>query len=116
MNKVICIGRLVSNPELRKTVNGEYFSGFTLAVNRIKSDKADFIDCICYKKIAESLCQYVQKGDLISIVGSIRTRFNDGRKNIEIKVDEITYLNCKGKENSNESFADDIKVPESEVQ
>ena len=39
-----------------------------------------------------------------------------GRKNIEIKVDEITYLNCKGRENSNESFADDIKVPESEVQ
>lgn len=39
-----------------------------------------------------------------------------GRKNIEIKVDEITYLNCKGRENSNGNFADDIKVPESEVQ
>lgn len=39
-----------------------------------------------------------------------------GRKNIEIKVDEITYLICKGRENSNGNFADDIKVPESEVQ
>lgn len=112
MNKVICIGRLVSDPELRKTVNGEYFSGFTLAVNRIKSDKADFIDCICYKKNAENLCQYIKKGDLISIVGSIRTRIKNERKSTEIKVDEITFLNCKGKENLTDNFTGDIKVPE----
>ena len=76
MNKVICIGRLVSDPELRKTVNGEYFSGFTLAVN------------------------------------SIRTRIKNERKNTEIKVDEITFLNCKGKENLTDNFTGDIKVPE----
>ena len=75
MNKVILIGRTTESPELRYAPGtGTAVCRFTLAVNRpYKKDETDFINCVAFGKIAETIAQYVLKGRQVAITGSIRT-------------------------------------------
>lgn len=79
MNKVVLIGRLTKDPELRFTATkGTAVARFTLAVNRkYKGEngeyEADFIQCIAYGKPGETIAQYMTKGRQLAIVGNIRT-------------------------------------------
>ena len=75
MNKAILIGRLTKDPELRYAAgSGTAVCRFTLAVNRpYKKDETDFINCVAFGKIAETIAQYVLKGRQVAITGSIRT-------------------------------------------
>lgn len=79
MNKVILIGRITKEPEL-KTVGNDNISNlrFTLAVNRRLKDKngerqADFISCVAWRNQADFISKYVKKGHQISVVGEIQT-------------------------------------------
>ena len=85
MNKVILIGRTTKSPELRYAPGtGTAVCGFTLAVNRpYKKDEADFINCVAFGKIGETIAQYVLKGRQVAVAGSIRTgsyESNSGEK------------------------------------
>ena len=85
MNKVILIGRTTKSPELRyATGTGTAVCRFTLAVNRpYKKDEADFINCVAFGKIGETIAQYVLKGRQVAVAGSIRTgsyESNSGEK------------------------------------
>ena len=75
MNKVVLIGRTAKSPELRYAPGtGTAVCRFTLAVNRpYKKDETDFINCVAFGKIAETIAQYVLKGRQVAITGSIRT-------------------------------------------
>lgn len=75
MNKVALIGRTTKSPELRYAPGtGTAVCRFTLAVNRpYKKDETDFINCVAFGKIAETIAQYVLKGRQVAITGSIRT-------------------------------------------
>ena len=75
MNKVVLIGRTTKSPELRYAPGtGTAVCRFTLAVNRpYKKDEIDFINCVAFGKIAETIAQYVLKGRQVAITGSIRT-------------------------------------------
>ena len=75
MNKVVLIGRTTKSPELRYAPGtGTAVCRFTLAVNRPqKKDETDFINCVAFGKIAETIAQYVLKGRQVAITGSIRT-------------------------------------------
>ena len=77
MNKVILIGRLVSDPELKYTGSNKPYSRVSLAVSRDYAkdgDKiTDFINCIFWGHLAETLNQYQRKGNKICVVGSIQT-------------------------------------------
>lgn len=75
MNKVVLIGRLTKDPDLKFTAgNGNAVSNFTLAVNRVGKDKeADFINCVAFGKIAETIAQYLTKGRQLAVFGNIRT-------------------------------------------
>lgn len=75
MNKVVLIGRTTKSPELRYAPGtGIAVCRFTLAVNRpYKKDETDFINCVAFGKIAETIAQYVLKGRQVAITGSIRT-------------------------------------------
>lgn len=75
MNKVVLIGRTTKGPELRYAPGtGTAVCRFTLAVNRpYKKDETDFINCVAFGKIAETIAQYVLKGRQVAITGSIRT-------------------------------------------
>lgn len=74
MNQTQLIGRLTKDPELKYSPSGIPVVRFTLAVNReMKRDEADFINCIAFNKVAESLANYQKKGSRIGVVGRIQT-------------------------------------------
>ena len=75
MNKVILIGRLTKDPEIRYTQTSKAVANFTIAVSRrFKKDEADFINCVAWEKTAEFISKYFSKGGMIAVVGSIQTR------------------------------------------
>ena len=75
MNKVILIGRLTKDPDLRFAAgSGKAVTRFTMAVNRpMKRDEADFIGCIAFGKTGETIAQYLTKGRQLAVTGNIRT-------------------------------------------
>ena len=105
MNKVILIGRLTKDPEMRSTGAGLAVTTFTLAVNRPFSDQngertADFINCISWRKQAENIAKYCVKGTQVAAEGRIQTRsydHTDGTKRYvtEVICDNVTFLSTK---------------------
>lgn len=71
MNKILLIGRIVKDLELKesKTI---CFSNFTLAVNRMEKDVADFISCVAFGKTAENMAKYLGKGRQVAIEGHLQ--------------------------------------------
>ena len=115
MNKVILIGRLTKDVEMRQTPNGVSLARFSIAVTRrFKTSNgeydADFINCIAWRKTGEFIARYFQKGSMMAVVGSIQTRSwdgNDGKKQYatEVIVDEAYFTGSKS-ENSTGSNTD----------
>lgn len=104
MNKVILIGRLTKDPEIRYTQNNTPVCNFTLAVDRrfSKDKQADFINCQAWQKTAEFISKYFQKGSMIAVVGRIQTRTwedSEGKKRYitEIIADEAYFAGSKSK-------------------
>ena len=105
MNKVILIGRVTKDIELKTMPNGKSVINFTLAVNRDYKNAqgeydADFIDCVAFEQKAETISRYVRKGDRFSVYGNINTRTykrEDGStaKVFEVKVDGFEFLESK---------------------
>ncbi len=73
-NKVVLIGRLTKKPELTPTSTGTEMCRFSIAINRdfSRNDETDFINCVCFKKTAANLVNYMDKGSMILVEGSIR--------------------------------------------
>jgi single-strand DNA-binding protein len=115
LNKVILIGRLTKDVEMRQTPNGVSLARFSIAVTRrFKNSNgeydADFINCIAWRKTGEFIARYFQKGSMMAVVGSIQTRSwdgNDGKKQYatEVIVDEAYFTGSKS-ENSTGSNTD----------
>lgn len=115
MNKVVLIGRTTKSPELRYAPGtGTAVCRFTLAVNRpYKKDETDFINCVAFGKIAETIAQYVLKGRQVAITGSIRTgsyENNAGDKiyTTDVVLDGFEFIgnssNTTLRENQNSEF------------
>ncbi len=83
MNKVILMGRLARDPEMRQTPTGVAVARVTIAVNRRFArdgqQTADFIGCVAWRQTAEFICKYFKKGSMIAVVGNIQTRSWDGQ-------------------------------------
>ena len=86
MNKVIIIGRLTKDPELRYAAgSGTAVCRFTLAVARqFKKDETDFINCIAFNKAGEAIAQYLTKGRQLAVTGNIRTGSYDAQDNNQV--------------------------------
>ena len=120
INRVVLVGRLTKDIELRFTQNEKAVGNFSLAVERKYKDNegnnpVDFIDCVSFGKNAETLSKYAHKGDLIGIEGSIQKREYDdkeGKKHYitEIMVDKITFISTKKKKNQEENPYKDMSV------
>ena len=101
LNSVTLIGRMTRDPELRYTTNGTAVCKFTLAVNRrFNKEQTDFIDCVCWKGLAENVANYTGKGSLVAVHGSIATgsfETQDGqkRKTFEVNCDQVVFLDRK---------------------
>lgn len=110
LNRVILMGRLVSDPELKTTDTGISVTSFRIAVERSyvkqgEERKADFIDIVCWRNIAEFVCRYFNKGSLIGIDGKLQSRTyqaKDGtnRYVVEVVADVASFTGEK-KETSN---------------
>ena len=108
LNRVALLGRLTRDPELRRTSNGKAVTSFNLAVERnFKSDdqEADFINCVCWGRIAENTERYCSKGSLVSVDGRIQTRNyenNQGQKVYvtEVIADSVQFINTKRDSNT----------------
>ena len=79
LNRVVLVGRLTKDPELRVSQSNIAVTNFNLAVNRPFTSKdgeqsADFINCVTFRKQAENVNQYLKKGSLCGIDGRIQTR------------------------------------------
>ena len=107
MNKVVLIGRLTKDPELRYAAgSGTAVTRFTIAVNRqFKKDEADFISCVAWKKTAETIAQYFTKGRPIAIVGHMQTGSydaQDGTKKYitDVAVESFEFVGSNGQANN----------------
>lgn len=104
MNKVILIGRLARDPELRTTGNGKSVATFSLAVDRrYKAEgqpTADFFNIVAWGKQAETICQYLGKGRQIALTGRLQSRSydaQDGTKKYvtEVILEEFDFIGSK---------------------
>ena len=88
MNELILIGRLVADPILQTSATGKKFCRYTMAVDREKSDKTDFLDCTAFDMLAELLAKYKKKGEQIATKGRIETSIyeKDGEKRYTIQI------------------------------
>ena len=107
MNKVTLIGRTTKSPELRYAPGtGTAVCRFTLAVQRaFKKDEADFINCVAFGKIGETIAQYVLKGRQVAVTGSIRTGSYDAqdgtkRYTTDVAVESFEFIGSNGTNNS----------------
>ncbi len=118
MNKVILIGRLTRDPELRTIASGTSTTSFSVAVNRPFTNQdgtreADFINCVAWRKQAENIAKYCSKGTQVAVEGRIQTRSydaQDGTKRYvtEVIADNVTFLTPKGANaSSNNDFQPD---------
>lgn len=118
INRVVLVGRLTKDPELRRTSNDTAVTSFRLAVNRQFTNRqgereADFIQCVVWRRQAENVAKYVKKGSLVGVEGRIQTRsFDDQSGNrrfvVEVVADSVQFLETKNTVPSdNYGYSDD---------
>lgn len=105
LNKAILMGRLVADPELRRTPNNNSVTSFTLAVNRSftrqgEQPQTDFIDIVAWGKTAEFVSRYFVKGQQVAVAGRIQTRMwedkqGNKRKSVEVVAEEVHFAESK---------------------
>lgn len=109
LNRVVLVGRLTRDPELRFTPNGVAVANFTLAVNRPFSNQqgereADFINCVVWRKPAENVANFLKKGSLAGVDGRVQTRSydnNEGRRVFvtEVVAESVQFLEPRNSQN-----------------
>jgi single-strand DNA-binding protein len=111
INRVVLVGRLTRDPELRYTTNGAAVASFTLAVNRQFTNsqgerEADFIDCVIWRKAAENFVNFTKKGSLVGIDGRIQTRNYENKQGQRVYVTEVVVDNFSLLESRNANSSD----------
>ena len=105
INRVVLVGRMTRDPELRRTPQGDAVTSFTLAVNRNYTSRdgqqqADFINCVVWSKPAENVERYCSKGSLVGVEGRIQTRSYDNSQGqkvyvVEVICDSVQFLETR---------------------
>ncbi len=100
LNKIVIMGRLTRDPELRQTQNQSPVASFTLAVDRDFGEETDFIDCVAWRKTAEFVSKYFFKGKMAVVAGRLQIRKwedKDGnnRKSAEVVADNVYFGDSK---------------------
>ncbi|WP_163540074.1 single-stranded DNA-binding protein [Gracilibacillus sp. YIM 98692] len=113
LNRVVLVGRLTKDPDLRYTPSGVAVANFTLAVNRPFSNQqgqrdADFINCVVWRRPAENLANYMKKGSLVGVDGRLQSRSyddQDGKRVFvtEVVADSVQFLETRGTSSGGQS-------------
>ena len=125
MNRVELVGRLTAKPELRYTSSNIAYTRFSVAINRTVANAqgergTDFINVIVWRKQAENVANYLDKGSLVGIEGSIQTGSytdKDGNKrtSFEVYANRVEFLGSKSQGQSSANFSDDFEVPSNDI-
>ena len=112
INRVVLVGRLTKDPELRYTPSGVAMARFTLAVNRTFSNQqgereADFINCVVWRKQAENTANYLKKGSLAGVEGRIQTGSYEGQDGkrvytTDVVADSVQFLEPRNSSGGNQ--------------
>lgn len=105
INRVVLLGNMTRDPELRRTGSGKAVTNFTLALNRYNNDEADFVDCVCWERIAENTAQYCYKGSKVAVEGSIQTgsyvdKDGHNRKTVNVLCNRVEFINTNNSSNN----------------
>ena len=121
LNKIILIGRMTKNAEVRYTQSNKAVAQFSLAVNRPGNKETDFINIIAWDKLGEIVQKYTHKGSLIAVEGRLQVRTyedNNGNKRYitEVVANNINLLEPKNKEPQEERInnglpEDNLEMP-----
>lgn len=121
MNKIILVGRLTKDPEIRSTSAGFSTANFTVAVNRRYKNKeggydADFLPCVAFRQTADFIGKFFKKGSLIGLEGSVQTRSydaQDGTKRYvtEVNVENVEFVGGKNDSSSSSSNGEYVDAP-----
>lgn len=111
LNRVVLVGRLTKDPEFRTTQSGVDVATFTLAVNHNFKSKngeqqADFINCVVFRKQAENVNNYLNKGSLAGVDGRLQSRSYENKEGnrvfvTEVVCDSVQFLEPKNTQSSN---------------
>lgn len=116
LNHITVMGRLVRDPELRRTGSGVAVASFTVAVDRDyaaegQQREADFIDCVAWRQVGEFVSRYFAKGSMIVVSGRLQIRSwtdKDGakRKTAEVVAENVYFGEAKKRDGSSQGTAD----------
>ncbi len=121
MNKVILVGRLTKDPELKKTNADISVVQFTIAVNRTYSRngerQADFINCVAWRGLADNLAKFMRKGNQIGVEGQLQVRtyedMNGAKRYVtEVICENIHFLESKGSRENGFSDVNTYDIPD----
>lgn len=125
INRVVLVGRLTKDPDLRYTPSGDAVTKFTLAVNRNFSNargekEADFINCTVWRKQAENAANFLKKGSLAGVEGRIQTGSYDGQDGkrvytTEVVADSVQFLEPKSGGQQNQQSQNDAPASRPEA-
>lgn len=115
LNRIVLIGRLTKDPELRYTPNGVGVATFTLAVDRSRKNaqgerETDFINIVVWRQLAELCANYLSKGKLAAVEGELHIRSYDGQDGqkrwiTEVAADNVRFLSPKDGSGGGSSFS-----------
>lgn len=95
INRVILVGRLARDPELRYAGNGTAVTKFTIACDRPNGEEADFIQVVTFKKTAEACAEYLKKGLLVGVEGRWQTGHYDNSEGKRVYTNDCIADNVK---------------------
>lgn len=117
LNQLVIAGRLVADPEIKKSENGKSYTNMTIAVPRSykNADGAydtDFIDCVAFGSMSETTCEYCKKGDVIGVKGRVETSVyedesGEKKKSTSVIAEKISFISSRQKEQDDVKESDD---------
>lgn len=123
LNRVVLVGRMTRDPELRRTGSGSAVTNFTIALNRnftssANGQQTDFIPCVVWNKAAENVAKYCAKGSLVGVEGRLQSRQYQNQEGrnvtvIEVICDSVQFLESKGARERNNGYAQNSYQPTS---
>ncbi|MGI6096423.1 MAG: single-stranded DNA-binding protein [Lachnospiraceae bacterium] len=126
INRVVLMGRLTADPELKHTASDIPVTSFNIAVDRRnRDDGADFITIVAWRGAAEFICKYFSKGQMIAIDGRIQVRpwedkNGNKRQSVEVVVDNVSFCGSKNSQSKQpedqQEDQPEYDLPESDFQ
>lgn len=127
LNRILLIGRLTKDPELRYTPNGVAVASFTLAVDRSRKNaqgekETDFIPIIVWQKQAENCANYIGKGSLVAVDGRLQVRTYDGKDGqrrwvTEVVAETVRFLDKRESSGTSgvNSFGNEVEFTDDDI-